>query len=112
MVVLGIAEFGRAYYAQTTLSQAAREAVRVMALDNSRSSAVTAARNAAQPLDVSSTQVQVLVGTSTSASCPTGGTTTATNATVQITYSHTYITGLFGSAVTLRGKGVMRCASD
>ena len=32
--VMGIAEFGRAYYIQTTLSGAAREGVRVMALQN------------------------------------------------------------------------------
>ena len=114
VLVLGIAEFGRAYHAQTTLSQAAREGVRVMALDNSRSDAVNATTEAAKPLAVTTSQVAVRVmsGTNTITACPSGGSTTSATAHVEITYSHTYITGLFGSAVTLKGKGVMRCAAD
>lgn len=43
LLVFGIAEFGRAYYLQTTISNAAREGVRVMALTGDQ----TRARNAA-----------------------------------------------------------------
>ena len=37
MLLLGIMEFGRAYNAQVTLSSAAREGVRVMAINNNAS---------------------------------------------------------------------------
>ena len=47
MLLLGITEFGRAYNAQVTLSSAAREGVRVMAIGNSPTAARTAAKNAA-----------------------------------------------------------------
>ena len=49
ILVLGIAEFGRAYNIQTTLSAAAREGVRVMALQNSSSAARTSTKSAAAP---------------------------------------------------------------
>ena len=49
ILVLGIAEFGRAYNIQTTLSAAAREGVRAMALQNSASAARTATKAAAAP---------------------------------------------------------------
>ena len=38
MLLLGIMEFGRAYNAQTSLTNAAREGVRVMAIANSQAS--------------------------------------------------------------------------
>ena len=47
MLLLGIMEFGRAYNVQITLSNAAREGVRVMAINNSQSAAKAAAKNAA-----------------------------------------------------------------
>ena len=49
-LVMGIAEFGRAYNIQTTLSGAARDAARVMALQNSPASARAAAKASASPL--------------------------------------------------------------
>jgi Flp pilus assembly protein TadG len=36
MILLGIVEFGRAYNVQTTLTNAARESVRSMAINNSQ----------------------------------------------------------------------------
>jgi Flp pilus assembly protein TadG len=47
MLVLGTIEFGRAYNAQITLTNAARDGVRVMAIANDPTGAKTAAKNAA-----------------------------------------------------------------
>ena len=51
VLVLGIAEFGRAFQVSGTLSAAAREGVRVMALQNDPAAARAAVRNAAPSLD-------------------------------------------------------------
>ena len=51
VLVLGIAEFGHAFQVQGTLSAAAREGVRVMALQNDPAAARAAVRNAAPSLD-------------------------------------------------------------
>ena len=97
-LLVGIAEFGRAYYVQTTLSGAAREGVRVMALKDSPSAAKSAAISAAEPLAIAAGQIAV------PANCSAGS-----NATVTISYTMPFITGLFGSSIGLTGKGVMRC---
>ena len=47
VLVLGIAEFGHAFQVQGTLSAAAREGVRLMALQNDPAAARAAVRNAA-----------------------------------------------------------------
>jgi Flp pilus assembly protein TadG len=102
MMVLGIAEFGRAYHVQATLSQAAREGVRVMALKNDPAGALAATRAAAPTLTLTNVTV-------TPSSCVASGLTPAATATVTVTYPLTFISRLFGSGVTLTGKGVMRC---
>ena len=102
LMVLGIAEFGRAYHVQTTLSQAAREGVRVMALKNDPAGAVNATKAAAPTLTLTNITV-------TPASCVASGTTPAATATVTVTYPLAFISKLFGSGVTLTGRGVMRC---
>ena len=101
-LLAGIAEFGHAYYLQATLSGSAREGVRVMALRNDPGAARTAAKNAAAPLTLGDAQIVVAPGTA-------GGCTPGANATVTITYSMAYLSGMFGSTVNLSGKGVMRC---
>ena len=103
VLAFGIAEFGRAYYLQTTLSGAAREGVRVMAIRNDPAAARSAVVNAASALGVTESQVAV-----SPSSCPPSS-ATDTVATVTISYPMTYMTGFFGTAVTLTGKGVMRC---
>ncbi len=103
LMVLGIAEFGRAYYIQASLSQAAREGVRVMALQNNPAGAVAATRAAAPP---GLTLGNVTVSPST---CVASGLTPAATATVTVTYSFTFLYGFFGSGLTLTGQGVMRC---
>lgn len=103
MLVMGIAEFGRAYNAQAILSGAAREGVRVMALQNDATAARTATRAAASPLVLSSSQISVSPDSCTSSS------TVNSTATVRITYPLSFIGGFFGASVTLTGKAVMRC---
>jgi Flp pilus assembly protein TadG len=105
VLVLGIAEFGRAFQVSGQLSAAAREGVRVMALQNDPAAARQAVRNAAPALDPAVTDAQITI---TPASCPVSG---ATNATVRltVTYPHPFITDFFGSGVNLTGTGVMRC---
>ncbi|SDT05978.1 TadE-like protein [Friedmanniella luteola] len=105
LLVLGIAEFGRAYYLQTTLSGAAREGVRVMALRNDTGQARTAVRNAASPLVLSDAQIDVTPGSGTCLSTATS----SPNATVTIRYTMTFATQLIGTTLDLQGKGVMRC---
>ncbi len=104
VLVLGIAEFGRAFQVSGTLSAAAREGVRVMALQNDPAAARTAVRNAAPSLNPAVTNAQITI---TPASCPTGATSTTVRVTV--TYPLPFLTGFFGSGVTLSGTGVMRC---
>lgn len=99
LLLLGILEFGRLYQVQTTLSQAARVGVRTMAVKNDAGAARTAAQNAAPTLAVAGSQIAVTPG-----SCSSGGT-----ASVVITYPYHFLTGMFGAAVTLTGKGVMQC---
>jgi Flp pilus assembly protein TadG len=103
--VLGIAEFGRAFQVSGTLSAAAREGVRVMALQNDPAAARAAVRSAAPALDPAVTDAQITI---TPASCPVSGTGTTT-VRVTVTYPLPFITDFFGSGVDLTGTGVMRC---
>lgn len=102
LMVMGIAEFGRAYHVQATISQAAREGVRVMALNNDPAGAIAATRAAAPTLNLTNVTV-------TPSSCISSGTTPAATATVTVTFPLTFISRLFGTGVTLTGTGVMRC---
>ena len=104
-LVIGIAEFGRAFQVQGTLSAAAREGVRLMALQNDPAAARAAVRNASASLDPAVTDAQIAI---TPASCPTldAGTTSVR---LTISYPMPYLTGFFGSTVALTGTGVMRC---
>jgi Flp pilus assembly protein TadG len=104
VLVLGIAEFGRAFQVSGTLSAAAREGVRVMALQNDPAAARAAVRNAAPALDPAVTDAQITI---TPASCPTTGTTTTVR--LSVTYPMPFLTSFFGSGVDLTGTGVMRC---
>ncbi len=110
VLVLGIAEFGHAFQVQGTLSAAAREGVRAMALRNDPADAKAVARNAASSLDpgVTDTQIKIQIVGSTATSCPTiGAGNTAVRLT--ITYPMPFLTGFFGTGITLTGTGVMRC---
>ena len=105
MLVLGIVEFGHAFQVQGTLSAAAREGARVMALESDPAAARAAVQDAAQSLDPAITAGQITV---TPSSCPsTGG--GSTNVRVTIDYPMPFLTGFFGATVDLTGTGVMRC---
>lgn len=104
-LVLGIAEFGHAFQVSGTLSAAAREGVRVMALQNDPAAARDAVRNAAPALDPALTDAQITI---TPASCPTTG-TGSTTVRLTINYPMPFLTDFFGASVDLTGTGVMRC---
>ena len=105
LLVLGIAEFGRAFQVSGTLSAAAREGVRVMALQNDQAAARAAVRNAAASLDPDITDAQIAI---TPAVCPQTGTGN-TSVRLTISYPLPLITDFFGATVDLTGTGVMRC---
>ena len=105
VLVLGIVEFGHAFQVQGTLSAAAREGVRLMALQNDPAAARSAVRNAAPSLNPGITDAQIVISP---ASCPVlnGG---STSVRLTITYPMPYLTGFFGTGLNLTGTGVMRC---
>ncbi|GGH93191.1 TadE family protein [Arthrobacter liuii] len=97
-VVVGIVEFANAYNAQISVTQAAREAARTMAVKNSQTDAKAAAVAGAPGLS----------GPFSYTFSPTAC-TPDTTMKVTITYSAPTMTGLFGSSVGLTGVGAMRC---
>ena len=104
LLVLGIAEFGRAYNIQTIISGAAREGVRTMALENDPGAARAATRSAAPTLALSDGQISV-----SPSACPAIGTSQTVSAAVTVTYRMSFVTSLFPSSITLTGVAVMRC---
>lgn len=99
-LVMGIMEFGRAFNTQISLTNAAREGVRVMAISNDPAAAKAATKNAAVSLDPALTDSNI------SFSQPSCSPTQ--QMTVTITYTLSTITG-FAGPFTLTGKGVMLC---
>ena len=99
LLVMGTVEFGRAYNAQITLTHAAREGVRVLALPpHDSGQAITATKNAATSLNPDLVEV-------TTSACNPGDPTSVT-----ATYPLTYSIPFWGEeAVTLTAQGVMRC---
>jgi Flp pilus assembly protein TadG len=101
MILMGIMEFGRAYNAQVSLTNAAREGVRVMAISNNQASARIAARNAAVSLTPALVDSNITFST---ASCTTGA-----QMTVTVSYTLSTLTGVAGP-FAMTGRGVMLCA--
>ena len=104
ILVLGIIEFGHAFQVQGTLSAAAREGARAMALRNDQSQAKDAVQAAAAALDPGVSDAQISISP---AACPTGATTQ--NVTLTISYPMPFVTDFFGAEIDLTGTGVMRC---
>ncbi|MFK4296026.1 Flp pilus assembly protein TadG [Arthrobacter sp. GAS37] len=100
MLLLGIMEFGRVYNVQVSLSNAAREGVRVMAISNDQTAAKTAAKNAAVSLNP---QLADANFTFSPASCTSGA-----QMSVTIKYTLSTLTGIAGP-FPMQGVGVMVC---
>jgi hypothetical protein len=109
ILLLGIFEFGRAYNAQITLTQAAREGVRVMVLEDDATVAKSSTRQAAVLLDPALMTITISSrkpdgsGSVLPEKCALGH-----QVTVAISYPLDTLTGFFGP-ITLAGQGVMRC---
>ena len=102
-LVVGIGEFGRACNVQSTLSGAAREGVRVMAVKNDSAAARAATKAAALPWSLTDSD-QHLAST-----CPSASTTRRSSATVTVTYALPFIQGhIFRPNRHSHGKGTMR----
>ncbi|GAA4026489.1 hypothetical protein GCM10023063_04170 [Arthrobacter methylotrophus] len=101
MLLLGIMEFGRAYNVQVSLSNAAREGVRVMAISNNQTAAKTAAKNAAVSLNPGLADSNF---TFSPATCTSGA-----QMTVTIKYTLSTLTGMAGP-FPMQGVGVMVCS--
>ena len=110
MILLGIMEFGRAYNVQTTLSNAAREGVRVMAINNSEPSAKAAAKSAAGALNPALKDEKIVFKYQTTPATSPARTACAANVqvTVTIDYALTTMTGIAGP-FAMKGRGTMQC---
>ncbi|MGY2004195.1 TadE/TadG family type IV pilus assembly protein [Blastococcus sp. SYSU DS1024] len=110
VLVIGIVEFGHAFQVQGTLSAAAREGVRAMALRNDPVDARNVVRTAAASLNpgITDDQIDITIVGGTVETCPTTG-AGDTAVRLTITYSKPYLTDFFGAEIELTGTGVMRC---
>lgn len=98
-LVGGIVEFAHAYNLQISVTQAAREAAREMAIKNNQTSA-RAAGIAGSP-GVNPASLSFVFAPS---ACSPNAT-----ARVTVTYTDRAITGIFGNSLTVTGVGAMRC---
>lgn len=103
VLVLGIVEFGRIFNVQVSVTNAAREGARVMAIENDPAQAITAAVAAAPSVNPALGAGNIAVAP---ADCDAGET-----ATVTITYHVDLLTGWFDALppINLTGTGVMLC---
>lgn len=110
MIILGIVEFGRAYNVQVSLTNAAREGARSMAISNAKADAVLATVNAAPSLnpqlkstDVDFKYVAIPATSPGPTACSPGR-----QVTVTVTYSLSTMTGIAGP-FAMTGIGTMLC---
>jgi Flp pilus assembly protein TadG len=100
-ILLGIVEMGFAFNSQISVTHAAREAVRTMAVQNDPAAARATAMAASPSLIPALAAAEITV---TPATCTAGST-----ATVTIQHNHTFVTGFFGAGVNIRGTAAMQC---
>lgn len=100
MLLLGILEFGRAYNIQTTLTNAAREGARSMAINKSQDTARTATKNASSDLNPPLADTNINFSQS--------GCMANTQTTVTVSYNLDTLTGIAGP-FAMTGKGTMLC---
>ncbi|MFP3460139.1 pilus assembly protein [Arthrobacter globiformis] len=98
-LVAGIVEFSHAYNLQISVTQAAREAAREMAINDDQGAAALAAAAGAPGLNADDFQYSF-----SPAACSADA-----DMTVTVTYPAATLTGIFGSTVTVTGVGAMRC---
>ena len=115
-MVCGIVDFGRALNAQITLTQAAREGVRLESLADSNSAVQTGAESAGTGLSLTASNVDI-VDTCTSSS------TASSSAEVEVTYTFSFITPIgavaklvggsssLGNNISMSATGVEPCES-
>jgi len=104
ILVLGIVEFGRVFNVQISVTNAAREGARVMAIRNSPADARAAAIAAAPAVNPAISAGNITVAPT---DCDGGGTVTVT-----IRYHVNLVSGMFDSIlppIDLKGTGVMLC---
>jgi Flp pilus assembly protein TadG len=101
LLLMGLIEFSLLFNAQISLTNAAREGARVMAIENDPAQARTAAIAAAPSVDPALSDSDITV---TPTDCVAG-----TQATVIISYDAQLLTGFFGTTMGLTGTGVMLC---
>ena len=99
LLVLGMLEFSRAYNAQLSLSGAAREGARVMAIHDDADLAIDLAQAAAPTVSFGAGDVTVAPS-----SCSSGA-----QIEFRIDYSLPLMTGMFGLSLPITGIGVMQC---
>lgn len=100
MILLGIMEFGRAYNVQASLTNAAREGARSMAINNDQTSAEDVAIKAAAQLNPKLLNTDIAFSAT---SCTVGS-----QMTVTISYELTTMTGIAGP-FAMTGTGTMLC---
>lgn len=101
LVLFGIVEFGSIFNAQLMLTSAAREGARSMAINNDAAAAKSLLIGAAVGLSPAVTAANVTI---TPAACAANS-----NVTVLVTYNKPFLTGLFGTSITLTGEATRRC---
>lgn len=101
LLVMGLMEFSLVFNAQLSLSNAAREGARVMAISNDPALARNAAINAAPSINPALTAGDIVI---TPATCAAG-----VSADVTISHDAQLLTGFFGATLPLTGVGVMLC---
>jgi Flp pilus assembly protein TadG len=104
-LLLGIMEFSRLYNAQSELSAAAREGVRVLAVTGNQATARSAAKNVVVSLSPALQDSNISFGSPCPSTVAAG---TSPQATITITYSLSTLTGIAGP-FTMTGKGAMLC---
>ena len=101
LLLIGIVEFGRVYNAQVTVTAAAREGAREMAVRNDLTAAIDRVMAAAPALNpaLSAGQISIIP-----ADCQAGN-----DVSVEVTYPVPLLTGIIVDEITVTGRGVMRC---
>jgi Flp pilus assembly protein TadG len=110
MILLGIMEFGRAYNVQASLTNAAREGARSVAISTIEADAITATKNAAPTLnpqlnstDVTFKYAAIPATTPSPTACSAGR-----QVTVTVSYNLSTVTGIAGP-FAMTGTGTMLC---